>query len=397
MTNKRIITIYLLISLFEALLMTLTSAIYVTFLLERGLNLFEVNLVNFLYMITVFILEIPTGAVADIWGRKFSSVLSGVFSGMGFLIYSLADTFLGFVFAEIIIALGTSLTSGALKAWVVDSLHFYNWNGGFKKVFFLEGRVINLARMFGGLIGAFLGIKDLSIPFAVTGVGYWLLAFFSYVVMKERYFQKKTGQFKKFLKDFKGVIKSSLIYGFQNDIIFLIVTIAAIFSLSFQPLNMYWQPRFKSALSGNQYFGFIWIGIIVFVMIGNELTKWMFVDTKKPRLIYLLIGLSVGLSIILSGAIPVFRVALICFFLHEAVRGFYETYNNAVLQENIPSDKRATISSFVSMIKAGAASLGLVIGGLAAKIFGIPASWILSGLVILIFLPLSLVKKTAHY
>lgn len=395
MTDKRTITIYLLVSLFIALLMALNAAVYVTFLLEKGLDLFEVNMVNLFYMVAVFILEVPTGAIADIWGRKFSFVLSGIFNGIGFLIYSFADGFLGFVSAEVIIALGTTLTSGALKAWLVDSLHFYNWNGGLRKVFCLEGRAINLARMFGGLIGAFLGMKDLSIPFAVTGIGYWFLAFFSYVVMKEEYFQRKSNGVKNSLSGLKEVIKSSLVYSFQNDIIFLIITVAAIFSLSFQSLNMYWQPQFKSALPGNQYFGFIWVGIIAFTMLGNELTRRLSACTKNTKLTYLYLGFSLGISVILAGLIPVFAISLMCFFLHETGRGFYQTYNNAVLQENLPSDKRATIDSFVSMVKTGAAGLGLVIGGLVAKKFGIQMAWIFSGVMILVFLPQSLIK-TAH-
>lgn len=288
MTDKKVITIYLFVSLFIALSMALHSAICITFLMGKGLDLFEVNLVNLFYMVAVFILEVPTGAVADIWGRKFSFVFSGIFNGIGFLIYGLAEGFLGFVVAEIIIALGTTLISGALKAWLVDSLHVYNRNGGLRKVFCLQGRAINLARVAGGLIGAFLGIRDLSIPFAITAIGYWFLAFFSYAVIKEDYFRKGIGQIRS-LCGIKEVIKSGMIYGFQSDIIFLIITVAAIFSLSFRSLNMYRQPQFRSALPGNQYFGFIWAGIAVFTMIGNELTRWLFSGIKN-KMTYLFLG-----------------------------------------------------------------------------------------------------------
>ncbi len=178
MTDKKVITIYLFVSLFIALSMVLHSAICITFLMGKGLDLFEVNLVNLFYMVAVFILEVPTGAVEDIWGRKLSFILSGIFNSIGFLIYSLAKGFIGFVVAEIIIAFGTTLTSGALKAWLVDSLHVHNRNGSLRKVFYLGGKAMNLTRMAGGLIGAFLGIKDLSVPFAITGISYWFLAFF---------------------------------------------------------------------------------------------------------------------------------------------------------------------------------------------------------------------------
>ena len=91
---------------------------------------------------------------------------------------------------------------------------------------------------------------------------------------------------------------------------------------------------------------------------------------------------------VLAGAIPVFALSLAWFYAHEIVRGVYQPYTNAVLQENIPSDKRATVESFVSMMRTGAAALGLVLGGLVAENLGIEMAWILSGIVIMVFLPL---------
>lgn len=306
MTNKKTITIYLLVSLFIALLIVLHSAIYVTFLLEKGLDSFQVSMINLFYMVAVFIMEVPTGAIADIWGRKFSFILSVILNSIGFLIYNLANGFFGFVSAEVIIALGTTLISGVLKSWLVDSLNFYNRNGGLRKVFCLEGRMINMARMLGGLVGAFLGVKDLSVPFAVIGIGYWFSAFLSYVATKEEYFQRKNNKIKP-LCGFKEVIKSGMIYGFQNDIIFLIIAIVAIFSLSFQLLNIYWQPQFKSFLLGNQYFNFIWIIIIIFAMLSNKLIKSLSVFTKNIRLTYLFLNT----DFCLAGFVSVFPQPLI--------------------------------------------------------------------------------------
>jgi MFS family permease len=371
------------------LLMGLHAAIYVTFLMKSGLNLWQVSGVNLCYMLFVFLLEMPTGAVADIWGRKVSFVLSAIINGIGFAVYALAGGFLGFIIAEIIIALGTTLTSGALKAWLVDSLRFYNWNGELVKVFRLEGRIINVAKLVGGLTGAYLGKDNLSLPFAVAGIGYWLLAVFSYAVMKEEYFQKKNGRQNVF-QDIKEIARDSIVYGFQNNIVFLIITVTVVFTLGFQAMNMYWQPRYQPFLSGHEKLGYIWMGIVCFSLMGNEMVRKLQTHFKTPVRSYLLIGLVVGISMVLAGALNSFIPSLSFFFIHEIARGAESPYSNSLLQENIPSNKRATIDSFVSMTKTGAAAIGLFFGGWIAEQGGVSFAWIISGLVIVGCLPLVL-------
>ncbi len=64
---------------FSALLnaaIALHSTVYTLYLISKGLNLFEVNLVNVVFYVTLSLFEIPTGAYADIFGRKSSLVLS---------------------------------------------------------------------------------------------------------------------------------------------------------------------------------------------------------------------------------------------------------------------------------------------------------------------------------
>ena len=46
------------------------APVYPLFLLSRGLDLFEINAVLATYLITVFIFDVPTGALADRVGRK---------------------------------------------------------------------------------------------------------------------------------------------------------------------------------------------------------------------------------------------------------------------------------------------------------------------------------------
>src|SRR3989344_2436009 len=114
MTRKMKETVrhYLLLRAVSQFGVSFISAFYVTFLITKGLNLFQVNMVNFFFFTTLFICEIPTGAFADVFGRKLSYVISYALFSIGMVMYGLADSFWGFVLAEVIAAVGATFASG---------------------------------------------------------------------------------------------------------------------------------------------------------------------------------------------------------------------------------------------------------------------------------------------
>ncbi|MCH7759749.1 MFS transporter, partial [Patescibacteria group bacterium] len=303
--------------------------------------------------------------------------------------------FTGFIIAEIVIALGVTLTSGAFKAWLVDSLNYYKWNGNLLSVFRLNGRMTKSAQLMGGLIGAYLGATNLSIPFIVTGVGFLIVAIIAHLIMKEEYFDYHSDKKPRAWLNIKKIALDSINYGLKHHVVFLVITVSMVLEFGFMALNMYWQPWFRPSLPGNEYLGYIWAGIVIFAMIGNEIVNWF--EKKMPdiKIGYLVIGFSAGLMIIAS-AIPIFMLSLTAFYLHEIARGLFEPYTDAKLQENIPAKNRATINSFVSMTRKGAAGLGLIVFGLITNSYGISLGWILSGLTIIILLPMAMLINGRH-
>ena len=73
-------------------------------------------------MFWIFVLEIPTGVVADKYGRKTSIILGGLFSAISISIFGFINNYWAFFLAEFIGALGFALLSGADKALIYDSL-----------------------------------------------------------------------------------------------------------------------------------------------------------------------------------------------------------------------------------------------------------------------------------
>jgi MFS family permease len=70
------------------------------------------------------------------------------------------------------------------------------------------------------------------------------------------------------------------------------------------------------------------------------------------------------------------------FLAHEFGRGMFKPLAFAYLNRRIPSDKRATIMSFQSMIEKLGAFVGLLVSGYLAKKYSISLSWLVSGIVL---------------
>lgn len=80
---------------------------------SRGLNQAEIGLLQTAFTATVLILQLPTGRLADIYGRRKLIIIGSVLAVIGFAGYSLAGGFWGMLLAELILGLGYSCKSGA--------------------------------------------------------------------------------------------------------------------------------------------------------------------------------------------------------------------------------------------------------------------------------------------
>ncbi|MBF0199936.1 MAG: MFS transporter, partial [Desulfamplus sp.] len=70
---------------------------------ENGLAAADIYLLQAIYSLSVAILEIPSGYMADIIGRKKSLVIGSILGALGYFVYSIAYDFQGFLIAEMIL------------------------------------------------------------------------------------------------------------------------------------------------------------------------------------------------------------------------------------------------------------------------------------------------------
>lgn len=102
--------------------LNMQSSIWVLYLSYCGLNLAQIGFLEGIYHATSIVCEIPSGAVADLLGRKRSMILSRVCIALSCIIMLLTRNFWLFALSFMIQAMGNNFNSGSEEALLYDSM-----------------------------------------------------------------------------------------------------------------------------------------------------------------------------------------------------------------------------------------------------------------------------------
>ncbi len=129
---------------------------------ERGLSLTEVAVFESFFWLTVIIAEVPTGAIADRFGRRISLALGSTLFAISTLIFAVASNFAILLSSYLVMGVAMTLYSGASEAMLYDSLR-------------VMGRTREYERHAGRSHGLFWGMMVIST--AVGGPVAYLLGY----------------------------------------------------------------------------------------------------------------------------------------------------------------------------------------------------------------------------
>ncbi len=109
--------------------------VWVVFLtLEQGFTLTAVTSVEGLYLVGVVLLEVPTGAVADRYGRSRSLALGSLCLGVAVLLFAFAVNLPILVISFMLWSVAHTLMSGADMALLFDSLKARGHEVAFERI-----------------------------------------------------------------------------------------------------------------------------------------------------------------------------------------------------------------------------------------------------------------------
>ncbi|MDF2670082.1 MAG: transporter [Paenibacillus sp.] len=100
---------------------------------ERGMTIQMVVYTEIIFALTVVLFEVPTGIIADKWGRKQMIVVSALLGCCEFLILVFATEFWHFALVVFLAAIGSAASSGAENALLYDSLASVGKEHAFEK------------------------------------------------------------------------------------------------------------------------------------------------------------------------------------------------------------------------------------------------------------------------
>jgi MFS family permease len=342
---------------------TLFSAVLVPFFTQWGnISFTQVQLLQSWFMLWVFLLEIPTGAIADYFGRKISLFLGALAMAVGVIIYGSIPNFYIFLFGEFILAISMALMSGADNALLFDSLKELGREDEIKKITG-KSNAFNLFGLFisaplGSLIAAKLG---LNAPMYLSSIGY-LIALFVALSFCETKVQDSTSESKRYLV----VVKEGFKY-FKNHKTLKLLAIDAILvnSGAYFVIWLY-QPLFTSINISVLYFGLfhaLLVGSEILISHNFERLEKIFGSSQNYLHFSTII---IAIFFIIVAIHPNF-LTIILFLIFSGGFGLTRMdLMSAYMNKLIPSNRRATILSSISMFRRFALVLLNPIIGFAA-------------------------------
>ncbi len=103
------------------------DAFFILFLMEKGLPFTQIGILYAVREVFINVFEIPSGILADTYGRKNALMASFVAYILSFIIFNYATGFNLFMFAFILFGMADAFRSGTNKGMIMDYLKLHNW------------------------------------------------------------------------------------------------------------------------------------------------------------------------------------------------------------------------------------------------------------------------------
>lgn len=385
------------------------DAFILLFFLEEGLSYLEIGTIYTIREISVNILEIPSGIIADALGRRRTMVFSFVSYIISFIIFYFATHYFLFVIAILFYAFGDAFRTGTHKAMIFEYLKIKKWED--QKVFYY-GHTRSASQV-GSAISSLVAaaIVFYTGTFRVIFI-FSVIPYFIDLLLMISYPKELDGKLQKFninliAKQFKEVFKIFL-NSIKNIEILKITANLSIYSGFFKVSKDYLQPILQTfalslpfffAINNKQQIAIV-VGASYFVIYlitsfsarksGN--ISNLFKNLRTVLNISLIIGFAMGVfSGLLYNSKFVF-LSIISFLIIFIIENIRKPIGIAYLSEKTDKNILATILSFESQVKTLAAAIFAPAIGFFADLYGVGNSLILVSIIAILISPLFILK-----
>ena len=335
-----------------------------------GLNPLQLVLVGTVLEATVFVCEVPTGVVADVFSRRMSVVVGIFLTGVGFALIGALAQFETILLAQIVLGLGLTFISGAQQAWIADEVGVETAG----HVYLRGAQVEQAARLIGIPIGIGLGVLRLNLPILVGGGLLVLLSLFLASTMPERGFRPAEQ------RRSWGTLTGTLFRGGRlvrgTPLLVTIFVIAAFYGWASEGFDRLWVAHFLDNLGFPALGHFepvVWFGVVrmgsTVISIGAVEVVRRKVDPNSHNAVsrgLLLINACQIASLVLFAGAGNFYVGMLAFWSATSLSRMFDPLYIAWINQHVDSGVRATVISMSSQANA----LGQIGGGPLLGIIG---------------------------
>ncbi len=396
---KRIQRTYLTLLLGNTLAASFIWGINTLFLLDAGLSNLEAFAANAFFTAGMVVFEIPTGIVADTWGRR-TSYLLGTITLAGstllyYLLWELDAPFWQWAVVSMLLGLGFTFFSGATEAWLVDALDYAGYEGGLETVLG-RGQMVSGAAMLGGSVagGVIAQATTLGVPFLLRVVV--LLAMFAaaWKLMHDLGFtpDRSAGP----VQAVGRVFSNSLEHGLKNPPVRWVM-LAAPFTSGIGVYTFYALQPYLLELYGDSE-AYSVAGLAAAIVAGAQIAggyaapKIRGLFHKRTSALILATLASSGVLLLL-GLTDAFWLALALLVVWGLLFAASMPIKQAYLNDLIPSQQRATVLSFDSLMGSTGGVVIQPVLGRAADVSSYATSFVIGGAFQLLAVPFLLLSR----
>lgn len=356
-------------SLFFGLIFTVNMIYQVTVV---GLDPLQLVLVGTLLETVVFIFEMPTGIVADVYSRRLSIIIGMLLIGAGFALEGAVPRFEAVLMAQVLWGLGATFTSGATQAWIADEVGEQRAGAAF-----VRGAQ---AGQVGGLIGigasVALGSIDIRLPIVLGGLLFIGLGVALAAIMPERGFTPVPPSERESWRTLLRTLRDGMRLVRGRTLLLIYLAVAVFLGLYSEGFDRLWTAHMLNNITFPTLANFqpvVWFGVFkvasaLLAIVATEVVRRR-VDTKHTyAVLRALLAINAVLVLALAGfaLASAFVWAVLAFLTVQTMRSVSYPLLTAWINPHITSDVRATVFSMAAQVDA----VGQIAGGPGVGLIG---------------------------
>lgn len=323
--------------------LNVTHGIWLIYLAAKGFSFFEIGIFESIFHIASLTMEVPTGMVADIFGRKTSRILGVITYFFYILLLLVGNNALVIGIGFFLCGLAYTFESGSGEALVYDSLLQTSDQEKYMKVQGIKEILYQLSSMIALFIGGYIAIIKLELNFIVMFFVF-AASLIPILLMKET-LQKNSKKHKTFKRLLYDQYVNSTKTVFSNKKLLFLIIIGALLTAPITTIFFYLQNHLESLSYEINIIGIILAFHSLAGGVGGYIAHKLEKKFKEKLILYIVPLFIVGSLWLLY----IDQIIFIPFILLGFFDSIFYVVHNDYINRIIPSELRATILSFDSL------------------------------------------------